>query len=398
MKPLIKILLYTAGAAVLLAPVSFGDRYANLAIRMLIAALFASAFNLLWRQARLLSFGHAVYFGAGMFAVVHLMRANEDGLNVPLVLVPFAGAICGLVIGTMCGFVATLRSGAYFSMITLAIAELVYSLGPRWHALFGGEAGISSMRLPSMGFSFATLNQVYLIVLLWFAAGLGAIWFFAKTPLGQIAFALGDNEQRLRFLGYRTHAVKVSVFALSAAISGLAGGLLGIAAENVDYTVFGPASSAAPVIHTFIGGADILLGPAFGAALLTGFGNVFSDLTRLWLLYQGIAFMLVVLFLPAGLVGAVSLGKRLSPRKTIANVAAVFLCSCSLIFLCETASILLSDTYSSRRAAQGGAWVGYRLFSLDLLPSSPAVWALPLLMALAGIMISWKVARSEEAA
>nr|WP_283812437.1 branched-chain amino acid ABC transporter permease [Bradyrhizobium pachyrhizi] len=381
-----------------MAPLSLGDRYANLAIRMLIAGLFASAFNLLWRQARLLSFGHAVYFGAGMFAVVHLMRANEAGLNIPLVVVPLAGAICGLVIGIMCGFVATLRSGAYFSMITLAIAELVYSLGPRWQALFGGEAGISSMRLPSMGLSFATLNQVYLIVLLWCAVGFVAIWFFAKTPLGQIAFALGDNEQRLRFLGYRTHAVKVCVFAISAAISGLAGGLLGIAAENVDYTVFGPASSAAPVIHTFIGGADFLLGPAFGAALLTGLGNVFSDVTRLWPLYQGTAFVLVVLFLPAGLVGAVALGKQIPPRKAVANVIAVLLCSCSLIFLCETASILLSDSYLTRRAAQGGAWVDYRLFNLELVPSSPLVWALPLLVALAGIMISWKASRGEEAA
>ncbi|WP_271612182.1 branched-chain amino acid ABC transporter permease [Bradyrhizobium sp. CCBAU 21362] len=202
----LRIAFCLAAAVLLLAPLTFSDRYANLAIRILVAALFASAFNLLWRQARLLSFGHGVYFGAGMFAVVHLMRANEAGLNVPLILVPLAGVLFGLIIGLLCGFIATLRSGAYFSMITLALAKLIYSLGPRWQALFGGEAGISSMRLPSMGLSFAALNEVYLIVLGWSALGFIAIWFFAKTPLGQIAYALGDNERRLQFLGYRTHA------------------------------------------------------------------------------------------------------------------------------------------------------------------------------------------------
>jgi len=115
----LRITFCHAIAVLLVAPLTFSDRYANLAIRILVAALFATAFNLLWRQERLLSFGHGVYFGRGMFAVVHLTRANEAGLSVPLILVPLAGVLSGLFIGLLCGFVATLRSGAYFSMITL---------------------------------------------------------------------------------------------------------------------------------------------------------------------------------------------------------------------------------------------------------------------------------------
>src|SRR5438105_911998 len=110
---------------------------------MLAAALFALAFNLLWRHARLLSFGHAAYFGAGMFAAVHLMRAVEAGVvNIPLPLIPFAGLLAGLLLGLIAGYFSTIRTGTYFAMITLAFAELLYALGPQWDAVFGGEAGL----------------------------------------------------------------------------------------------------------------------------------------------------------------------------------------------------------------------------------------------------------------
>src|SRR5439155_11937855 len=112
---------------------------------------------------------HAAYFGTGMFAVIHLMRAAESGaLAVPLPLIPLAGALAGCLLGVVAGFFATVRTGTYFAMITLAVAELIYALGSQWEGLFGGEAGLSSMRLAWAGWTFATAGEVYYIVLGWF--------------------------------------------------------------------------------------------------------------------------------------------------------------------------------------------------------------------------------------
>ena len=132
-------------------PPSLGIAWQNALVNVLIASLFALAFNLLMGQAGLLSFGHGAYFGLGAFAALHLMMAIEDGFPFPTPLVPLAGAAAGLLIGLVAGYFATMRSGVYFALVTLAIAELFHSLAPRLEDLFGGEAGVSSMRMPWSG-------------------------------------------------------------------------------------------------------------------------------------------------------------------------------------------------------------------------------------------------------
>ena len=122
---------------------------------MMIAALFALAFTLAMGQAGMLSFGHAAYYGLGAFAALHLMRAVEQKLfGFPTPLIPLAGALAGFVFGLAFGWFATQRTGVYFSMVTLALAELLLTLAPTWNAVFGGESGISTMRGPSWGVSF----------------------------------------------------------------------------------------------------------------------------------------------------------------------------------------------------------------------------------------------------
>ena len=111
-------------------PPFLGLGWQNALVNVLIASLFALAFNLLMGQAGLLSFGHAAYFGVGAFAALHLMRAIEGGLAFPTPLVPLAGAFAGLLVGLIAGYFATMRSGVYFALVTLAIAELFHSLAP----------------------------------------------------------------------------------------------------------------------------------------------------------------------------------------------------------------------------------------------------------------------------
>ena len=292
------------GVLLLLAlPFLLSQGLLNAAIQMLIAALFACAYNVLCGQAGMLSFGHAAYFGVGAFATVHAMNAFSGAGLLPTPLLPLAGAAAGLVIGALAGWFATQRTGTYFAMITLAIAELLHSLAPHLKGWFGGEAGVSGMRMPALGLTFGSTTEVYYLVLAWVLGSLALLWFFTLTPLGRLALGLRENSHRLAFLGYDVHKLGVVVFAISAMFSGIAGGLQVVNNEAANYVVFEASVSAAVVLNTFIGGTKVFLGPALGGALMTFFGYAVSDLTRSWLLYQGILFVLVMMYMPDGLAG-----------------------------------------------------------------------------------------------
>ncbi len=296
---------------VLLLPGMFGvdSSTVSLFTKMLIAAMFALGFNVLIGQGGMLSFGHAAYYGAGAFAALHAMRLAEAGYPIPTPLIPLAGGLGGLAVGIIAGYFATRRSGVYFSMITFAFAELLHGIAPNLGGVFGGESGLSATRKAWAGISFAREIHVYYLTLGWFVLVVLLLWLYGRTPLGRVTLALRENEQRLRFMGYDVHRTRTVIFAISAGVSGIAGGLLAVANESANYIVFAIDVSAAVVLGTFIGGTGIFFGPVLGASLLVGFAHIFSDLTRLWLLYQGFLFIAVMLFFPEGIGG---LGARVA--------------------------------------------------------------------------------------
>jgi len=383
------VLLLVALGVLVLLPLFLTPNLLNAAIKMMIAALFALAFTLAMGQAGMLSFGHAAYYGLGAFAALHLMRAVEQKLfGFPTPLIPLAGALAGFVFGLAFGWFATQRTGVYFSMVTLALAELLLTLAPTWNALFGGESGIATMRGPSWGVSFGSDADVYYLTLGWFVVSAWCMWAFTKTPVGRLALALRDNEQRVRFLGFNAHVARTLIFAISCLFAGVAGALLAIANEATNYTIFSAQASANVVLQTFIGGAGTFFGPALGAVIMTFFARVTSDLTRSWLLYQGLIFVLVMLFAPQGLGGLVSL----HARKVRADgwkhlIAPYLLCLvvgllliAGLVFVVESIHVVLSDAYLALRTAAKGEWVPYELFGRTFEPASPATWAIPIVL------------------
>jgi len=371
----------------------------NAAIQMLIAALFASAYNLLCGQAGMLSFGHAAYFGVGAFATVHAMNAVGGAGLLPTPLMPLAGAVGGLIFGGIAGWFATQRSGTYFAMITLAIAELVHSLAPHLKGVFGGEAGLSTMRMPAWGFDFGSTTQVYYLTLAWVLVSLVLLYAYTRTPLGRLTLGLRENSHRLRFLGYNVHGVATLVFALSAMFSGVAGSLQVISNESANYVVFDPALSAAAVLNTYIGGVQVFLGPALGAALMTFFGYFVSDLTRSWLLYQGILFVLVMMFMPTGLSGLAGLAASLRQRYGLARTMPVFglalgaaaAATAGAVFLVELLQRLFSQEYRAMlQLDPDGAWPSVTLFGQAWQVSSVATWGLPALLFGAAALLAWR--------
>ncbi|MGY6270974.1 branched-chain amino acid ABC transporter permease [Achromobacter denitrificans] len=389
-----------AGLAAMAAlPFLLSQGLLNAAIQMLIAALFASAYNLLCGQAGMLSFGHAAYFGVGAFATVHAMNAVGGAGLLPTPLMPLAGAVGGLVFGGIAGWFATQRSGTYFAMITLAIAELVHSLAPHLKGVFGGEAGLSTMRMPAWGFDFGSTIQVYYLTLAWVLLSLALLYAYTRTPLGRLTLGLRENSHRLRFLGYNVHGVATLVFALSAMFSGVAGSLQVISNESANYVVFDPALSAAAVLNTYIGGVQVFLGPALGAALMTFFGYAVSDLTRSWLLYQGILFVLVMMFMPTGLSGLAGLAAGLRNRYGLARMLPVFLlaigaaaaATAGAVFLVELLQRLFSQEYRALlQLDPGGAWPPVALYGHSWRVASAATWGLPASLFAAAGLLAWR--------
>ena len=383
-----------ATAALLALPLVLSQSLLNAAIQMLIAALFATAFNLLCGQGGMLSFGHAAYFGVGAFAAVHAMRAFGGAGLLPTPLLPLAGACAGLLFGALAGWFATKRSGTYFAMITLALAELLHSLAPHLKSLFGGEGGVSGMRMPSWGLSFGSVFHVYYLTLAWVLGSMLLLYLYTLTPVGRLTLGLRENAHRLRFLGYNVHHLGVLVFAVSAMFSGVAGALHVLNHESVNYVVFDAHLSAAVVLNSFIGGVKVFLGPALGAALMTFFGYVVSDVTRVWLLYQGVIFVLVMMFMPTGLAGLVTWWStqrvthgagRLLPIVVLSVLSALVISAGSVLLL-EILQRLFSQEYRSLAALNRGAsWPPIRLFGADWHPFAASTWAIPALVLAAGL-------------
>jgi branched-chain amino acid transport system permease protein len=395
------ILPVAAGVALLAAlPALLSAGLLNASIQMLIAALFACAYSLLAGRAGLLSFGHAAYFGVGAFATVHAMNAFGGTGLLPTPLLPLVGALAGLGVGVVAGWFATQRSGTTFAMITLAVAELLHSLAPQLKGWFGGESGISAMRMPAWGLGFGSTIEVYYLTLVWVLVSLALIRFHASTPLGRLTLALRENGHRLKFLGYDAHGVGLSAFVISSMFAGIAGGLQALNNEAANYVVFDAGVSAAVVLNSYIGGVGTFLGPALGAALMTFFGYAVSDATRSWLLYQGMLFVLVMMFVPAGLTGLFSAAARLAERRgrrvalsvSALAVTATLCAAGGVVFIVEMLQRLCSQDYRSL-AAMGGTWPPIPLFGRNWAPGAISTWLVPVALLATATLLGWAARR-----
>jgi branched-chain amino acid transport system permease protein len=365
-------------------------------IQMLVAALFASAYSLLSGRAGMLSFGHAAYFGTGVFATVHAMNAFGGTGLLPTPLMPLVGAGAGLAVGIAAGWFATQRGGVAFAMITLAIAELLHALAPQLRGLFGGESGISTMRAPAWGLTFGSTTQVYYLTLAWVLVSLGLLYFHSLTPAGRLTLALRENGHRLRFLGYNVHGLGVSAFAISAMFSGVAGSLQALSNEAANYAVFDAGVSATVVLNSYIGGVGSFLGPTLGAAIMTFFGYAVSDATQSWLLYQGILFVLVMMYAPSGLSGllgkAVHVVRQRGWRVPMLSLGAAALLCAGGAFVIEMLQRLCSQDYRAL-AHMAKALPPVALLGHPWSPTAFFTWALPAGLLAAGTLLALSARR-----
>jgi branched-chain amino acid transport system permease protein len=271
-------------------------------MKVLCFALFAAAFNLLIGFVGLLSFGHAAYFGMGSYVAAH--AAKVWGLTPELAIV--SGAAVAAALGAAFGWLAIRRSGIYFAMITLALAQMVYFFCVQ-APFTGGEDGIQAV---PRGHLFGVIDLSSDLTLYWFVAAifLGCFLFLYRvvhSPFGQVLKAIRENEPRAISLGYRVDDYKLIAFVISAAMTGVAGGTKAIVFQLATLTDVNWPMSGEAVLMTLVGGIGTIFGPPVGALVIITMQNELAQLGAWVTVVQGVIFVACVLAFRRGIIGEI---------------------------------------------------------------------------------------------
>jgi branched-chain amino acid transport system permease protein len=281
----------------------------NTVNRILVWGLFGLGFDILFGFTGLLSFGQSAFYGTGGFVAAYLLtRAGFPNVLLALVI----GMIAAALVGYLVGLIALRRTGIYFAMITVAIAEVFFfvEFNPlsNWT---GGENGLPGVPTPSFNLGFTTVHftngwSLYVFIAVCYFIGVVIALRIVRSPVGAIFSAIRDNPLRATAVGHNIHSYKLTAFVIAAAYAGFAGGLLGVLQAFMPPDAFTFDTSGQLVMQTAIGGSGTLFGPLVGAAVwlfLQDFLQSALGLGAAWKLVLGLIFVLLVCFLRRGIVG-----------------------------------------------------------------------------------------------
>jgi branched-chain amino acid transport system permease protein len=271
-------------------------------MKLMCFALFACAFNLLIGYVGLLSFGHAMFFGMAGYCSAY--AAKVWGFTPELAIL--FGTAVAVVMGFVAGSLAIRRSGIYFAMVTLALAQMVYFFCLQ-APFTGGEDGIQAVPRGHL-FGMIPLSNVwamYALVLVVFLGGFLFIYRIVHSPFGQVLKAIRENEPRAISLGYDVDRYKLLAFVLSAGLTGLAGATKALVFQLASLTDVHWTMSGEVVLMTLLGGLGTVFGPVVGAAIAITMENYLAQLGAWVTVVQGAIFVACVLAFRRGVVGEI---------------------------------------------------------------------------------------------
>lgn len=296
-RPLSIALLLVAVLALVAAPFV---AYPVFLMKLLCWALLAASLNLLVGHVGLLSFGHAMFFGSAAYITAHAAKVWS--------LEPFMALLIGSAsaafVGLIGGLLAIRRLGTAFSMITLAIAQLVYFIALR-APFTGGEDGIQDVPRGRLLGLLPLDNDLtmYYVVLAVVGFGFWLIYRTVHSPFGHVLAAIRDSEPRAISLGYRVNQYKLTAYVLSASLAGLAGALKALVFQIATLTDVSWTTSGEALLMVIVGGVNTLAGPLVGAIVVVAMQNYFASFAEVVLMLQGLVFIVVVLVFRRGVVG-----------------------------------------------------------------------------------------------
>ncbi|MGB3899245.1 MAG: branched-chain amino acid ABC transporter ATP-binding protein/permease [Mesorhizobium sp.] len=295
----------------------------NTVNRILVWGLFGIGFDILFGFTGLLSFGQSAFYGTGGFFAAYLLTQAGFPYVIPALLL---GMVVAAVVGYLVGLIALRRTGIYFAMITVAIAEVFYFVEFNPLAAWtGGENGLPGVPTPTLNLGFTTLNfdtgwSLYQFLAVCYFIGIVLALRIVRSPVGAIFRAIRENPLRATAIGHNIHGYKLAAFVIAAAYAGFAGGCLGVMQAFMPPDAFMFETSGQLIMQSAIGGIGTLFGPLLGAAVwlfLQDFLQAALGLGAAWKLVLGLVFVLLVCFLRRGIIGGIEdLYRYLTGKRT----------------------------------------------------------------------------------
>jgi branched-chain amino acid transport system permease protein len=289
-----------------------GAYYVNLASQVLIAALFAMSLNLLVGYAGLISLGHAGYLGFSAYLSAWLTLRLGWGHGASA-----AAALAGTTaMATLFGLIALRASGIGFLMITLALGQILWGVAYRWADVTGGDNGLTGLTRPSpFGIDLGAPDRFYFFTLAVLLIVTAAIAVWVRSPFGVSIRAARDQPRRLSALGFDVWRIRWTAFVVSGFLGGVAGLLYMYYHQFISPHSLSLSNSAEVLLMVIAGGPGTLLGPMLGAILVVLLKNLASAWIERWTMLLGIVYVLIVMFLPGGLMGGVDrVARRIGAR------------------------------------------------------------------------------------
>src|SRR5215469_7012238 len=287
--------------------IALAGGYTSLGSRVMVLALAAMSLNFLLGFTGVLSFGHAAYFGLGVYGmgltIKYLVPSTLAGTAV--------GVIAGVAAAAVIGLLIVRLRGIYFAMATIAFGQVFYFIAYRWNSVTGGDDGLSGWhRMPvDLGFTqIDILNNdfaFYYVALFCFAVSVGIMALLLRSPFGRTLLAIRENERRARFLGIPVDRHIWLSWLISCTFTGLAGTLYAMLNNFSDPHDLHWEQSGNFVIMAVLGGMRSFWGPLIGAAIFIVLEDYISSRTENWESFIGLFFILVVLFFPRGVLGMI---------------------------------------------------------------------------------------------
>jgi len=296
------VVLALFGAQFVLPPFHHG-----MVARIMVLSAYAVGYNLLLGYTGLMSLGHAMFFGAGMYGTGLTVYYLGVGAAEALLL----GLVAAVVLSAVIGVITLRTTGVAFLIVTMMFAQVFFLTTLYFNAITGGDQGLTlsgrlqPLHLGGLQLVFSHPAVKYNVALVVFAACLMLSIWVTRSPAGRVLIAIRENEDRTQMLGYNVFNYRLLALVLSGAVSGIAGSVWTLLFSYVGSSYASILYSIYPLLWTLLGGAGTALGPLVGAGFMTYIVDIASGMTTAYLLAVGAALVIIIMWLPTGVMGGV---------------------------------------------------------------------------------------------